>query len=186
MGVKPNPGAGGAPDRMGGAGLGRRGFLKWVPAVAAAGAAALAGIPSLLALVSPALRRSASQAWLKLGDAAGFNLGVPSRIDTVQTAQDAWVTVRTLRSVWLYTEDGEHFTAYNARCPHLGCAYGYDEAAGIFRCPCHNGLFDARTGAVLAGPPPRPLDTLEVKVEDGVVYVAYQEFQHGVPQKLEA
>jgi cytochrome b6-f complex iron-sulfur subunit len=31
-----------------------------------------------------------------------------------------------------------------------------------FLCPCHGGRFSA-AGAVIAGPPPRPLDKLPVK-----------------------
>src|SRR6266540_1445115 len=45
-------------------------------------------------------------------------------------------------------------------------------------------LFDVKTGAVLAGPPPRPLDTLEWKVEDGMLYCAYQDFRVGIAQKV--
>ena len=36
-------------------------------------------------------------------------------------------------------------------------------------CPCHNGVFDPQ-GRVLGGPPPRPLDRYEYKVENGVLY----------------
>jgi Rieske Fe-S protein len=39
---------------------------------------------------------------------------------------------------------------------------------------------------VLGGPPPRPLDTLPVKVEDGVLYAEYQDFRLGVPDKVMA
>ena len=42
-----------------------------------------------------------------------------------------------------------------------------------------------KTGAVLGGPPPRPLDTLPVKVENGEVHVLYQSFRTGVPDKIE-
>ncbi len=38
-----------------------------------------------------------------------------------------------------------------------------------YHCPCHNGLFDAE-GRVIGGPPPRPLDRYEYKVEDGVLF----------------
>jgi Rieske Fe-S protein len=33
-----------------------------------------------------------------------------------------------------------------------------------FRCPCHGGVFDAE-GNVVEGPPPRPLDRVEVRVD---------------------
>ena len=44
-----------------------------------------------------------------------------------------------------------------------------------FFSPCHGGVFDA-DGRVLTGPPPRPLDRYEIKIENGVLFAgpAYQ------------
>jgi len=39
-----------------------------------------------------------------------------------------------------------------------------------FFCPCHNAVF-AKDGSVVDGPPPRPLDQFEYKVEDGAIFV---------------
>ena len=38
--------------------------------------------------------------------------------------------------------------------------------------------------AIVAGPPPRPLDRLKLKVEDGAVYIAYQDFRLGVSESV--
>ncbi|MFD6970700.1 ubiquinol-cytochrome c reductase iron-sulfur subunit [Streptomyces sp. NPDC059979] len=49
---------------------------------------------------------------------------------------------------------------YSAVCTHLACAVLWREDRGPdgeLYCPCHEGVFDARTGEVTAGPPPRPL-----------------------------
>jgi menaquinol-cytochrome c reductase iron-sulfur subunit len=159
----------------------RRWLLRWVTAVSAVASGALIGIPALRALFSPAFTRAVSERWTKLGDAASFELGVPVKIDFSDTVKDGWLVTRVMRSVWLYTTDGQRFIAYNARCTHLGCGYGYDADTRTFRCPCHEGRFNVQTGARIAGPPPRSLDQLKLKVEDGVVYVAYQDFRLGVP-----
>jgi Rieske Fe-S protein len=45
-------------------------------------------------------------------------------------------------------------------------------------------MFDPKTGAVLAGPPPRPLDRLETKIEKGDLYVAYRDFRVGTAEKV--
>jgi Rieske Fe-S protein len=37
-------------------------------------------------------------------------------------------------------------------------------------CPCHEGVFDARNGDVVSGPPQRPLGRIDVEVRDGVVW----------------
>jgi Rieske Fe-S protein len=165
--------------------LRRRAFFKWMSTIGAGLSAALAGVPAMMAFLSPAFRPVQRQSWIKVGEAALFDIGVPDRVDFAETGQDAWVTTRLIRSIWVYTEDGEHFVAYNGKCPHLGCAYALDEQAGQFHCPCHNGEFDFKTGRVIAGPPPRPLDTLQTRVEEGAVYVTYQDFQLGIAEKVE-
>jgi menaquinol-cytochrome c reductase iron-sulfur subunit len=141
-------------------------------------------MPSLLAFMTPTLRGKGELRWIRVGEAALFDLGVPDRVDFNDNVRDAWVTQRVVRSVWLMTEDGETFTAYNARCPHLGCAFAFDEAKNHFACPCHKGVFEPKTGAVISGPPPRPLDRLHTKVEEGYVYVAYEDFRLGIAEKV--
>jgi menaquinol-cytochrome c reductase iron-sulfur subunit len=172
-----------AVDSTGVASAGRRTFLKWATAVGGFAAALLAGVPAARAFLSPAFRKTPEEGWVRLGDVDAIAVGTPVKIDFVSTVKDAWVETRVLRDVWLYSDDGAKFTVYSGRCTHLGCSYGYDEKNKIFRCPCHNGLFDVKTGAVLGGPPPRSLDVLQSKVEEGVLYAQYQDFRLGVPQK---
>jgi Rieske Fe-S protein len=167
--------------------VGRRSFLKRLSAVGAVVSAGLLSVPLLRAIFSPASRAAAGENWVKVADdTALLDIGVPIRVNFVQTVEDAWVESRTLSGVWLYTEDGEKFKAYNGHCTHLGCSYGYDKDRKTFFCPCHRGQFDPKTGAVLAGPPPRPLDELQVQVKDASVYVNYKEFRLGVPERIEA
>jgi Rieske Fe-S protein len=174
------------PEESGSAAnAGRRRFLKWATAVSAFGAAVLAGLPSLRAFLSPTSKRPEGKRWVKLGEADLFDLGLPpTKVDFSETVNDAWVENRALRTVWVYTQDGEKFTVYNAHCTHLGCIVFFDKDKRVLHSPCHHGLFDVKTGTVLAGPPPRPLDTLEWKVEAGVLYCAYQDFRVGIPQKV--
>jgi len=42
----------------------------------------------------------------------------------------------------------------------------------------------ALDGAVLSGPAPRPLDALDVRVENGRLFVLPQEFKAGVATKI--
>ena len=61
---------------------------------------------------------------------------------------------------------------YSAVCTHLSCAVLWRAGEGRLRCRCHDGEFDPRTGAVLAGPPPRPLPRMLVEQRsDGIYYV---------------
>lgn len=59
-------------------------------------------------------------------------------------------------------EDGT-LVAYSSVCTHLGCAVLWNRAAGRLDCPCHDGAFSATSGAVVAGPPPRPLRRIAVE-----------------------
>lgn len=54
---------------------------------------------------------------------------------------------------------GGSVAAFSAVCTHLGCIVQWQKVDGRFLCPCHAGLFSA-TGAVLGGPPPKPLEKL--------------------------
>ena len=72
--------------------------------------------------------------------------------------------------VLIHLEDGQ-FRAYEQKCTHLSCAVFYKPGSGRIECPCHNGWFDALTGEVLAGPPPRPLPRLNVVLKGEEIYV---------------
>jgi menaquinol-cytochrome c reductase iron-sulfur subunit len=166
--------------------VGRRRFLERLSALGATISAAIVAIPVLRAIIPPATRRLDAN-WVKVAeDTALLDIGVPIRVNFVQSVEDAWVETRTLNGVWLYTENGEKFKAYNGHCTHLGCSYVYDKDRKNFFCPCHRGQFDVKTGAVLAGPPPRPLDELEVEVRDASVFVKYKDYRLGVPERIEA
>lgn len=165
--------------------VGRRGFLQTASAIAAAVTAGIVGIPVVRAVASPALAKPIADNWVKVADdIAVLDIGVPIRVDFVQTQDDAWITNRALNGVWLYTEDGEKFKAYNGHCTHLGCGYMLAKDGKSFVCPCHRGQFDIKTGAVLGGPPPRPLDELETEVRDGSVFVKYRDFRLGVAERV--
>ncbi|MFE9555863.1 ubiquinol-cytochrome c reductase iron-sulfur subunit [Streptomyces sp. NPDC006703] len=77
------------------------------------------------------------------------------------------------RAVAVRLKDGT-LVGYSAVCTHLACAVLWREergSEGELYCPCHEGVFDARTGAVTAGPPPRPLPrVLLVEEADGSVW----------------
>ena len=62
------------------------------------------------------------------------------------------------------------YVAYTQRCTHLSCPVNYIAKNNLLRCPCHNGVFDAATGAVLEGPPPRPLPRIQLQITDDKIY----------------
>lgn len=61
--------------------------------------------------------------------------------------------------------------AFSQKCTHLGCVVYYEPDEQRWHCPCHEGNFEAATGAVISGPPTRPLGRIDVEVrDDGMIW----------------
>jgi len=60
--------------------------------------------------------------------------------------------------------------AFNQKCTHLSCAVIPRPAERSFYCPCHEGRFDLRTGAPIAGPPRRPLTRIVLEMKGRDIY----------------
>jgi Rieske Fe-S protein len=69
-------------------------------------------------------------------------------------------------AILIRADDG-HYFAYGQKCTHLACPVYYERQRGQMECPCHEGAFDIRTGRVLYGPPPRPLDQILLETREG-------------------
>lgn len=86
------------------------------------------------------------------------------RIEFQYKADDRLITAKAFISA---TDRG--LTVFSSVCTHLGCLVNWDNNKKEFLCPCHGGKYDIY-GNVTAGPPPRPLTTLPLKIIDGKVY----------------
>ena len=76
-------------------------------------------------------------------------------------------------AIGVYNIDGE-FYAIEDRCSHDDgplCEGDFEPEDAVVICPRHGSRFDIRTGRPLTLPAYIPVDTFEVKVEDGVVRV---------------
>jgi Rieske Fe-S protein len=62
--------------------------------------------------------------------------------------------------------------AYSQQCTHLSCAVIPQAEHDRLYCPCHEGLFDLRTGRPIAGPPNRPLTRVVIDVRGDGVYAS--------------
>lgn len=71
---------------------------------------------------------------------------------------------------WVIRNASDELIALSATCTHLRCVLQWEKESGRLVCPCHAGAFDIN-GNVVAGPPPRPLQTLRVDTRGGIVYV---------------
>jgi arsenite oxidase small subunit len=69
-------------------------------------------------------------------------------------------------AVLLRLSDNE-YRAYSRRCSHAGCSVDFHPSSRSLICPCHRGVYDARMGHVMFGPPQRPLDEIVFEVRAG-------------------
>jgi menaquinol-cytochrome c reductase iron-sulfur subunit len=127
------------------------------------------GIPAIAYIVGPALQQKAAN-WIRLAAIAKVEPNTPTLFKTNVESQTGWIVSQDEISAYVLTEDGQNFEAISNICTHLGCRVRWIQDQERFFCPCHNGVFD-KSGNVVSGPPPRPLDHFETKIEDGVLYI---------------
>jgi menaquinol-cytochrome c reductase iron-sulfur subunit len=149
--------------------ISRRDFMKGT-IVAIGGLIGLAiGIPAVEYIVGPALKKNV-QNWIQLGAVSKVELNTPTLFKANIQNQTGWIVSQDELSVYILTEDGQNYTAISNVCTHLGCRVRWIPSENKFACPCHNGVF-AKDGSVISGPPPRPLDRYQTKVENGILFI---------------
>jgi Rieske Fe-S protein len=161
----------------------RRTLLARLGAVLGMLLAGALGVPLVGAAIGPAVRREESR-WMPLGPASDYAIGQPRMVTFGVTKTDAYLRTTLQRAVWVYRHDETQLLVYNARCTHLGCLVNFRADSRTFFSPCHAGVFALADGRVLDGPPPRSLDRLEYRVENGQLLVQYRDFLVGVPERV--
>ena len=149
--------------------MGRRDFMKAAIAGIGGVIGAAIGLPAIAYVVGPALKQTADT-WIRLGTVNKVELSNPTLFKTTIETQTGWINTEEELSAYVLTENGQDFVVLSNICTHLGCRIRWITDKQGFYCPCHNGVF-AKDGTVISGPPPRPLDRFENKVEDGILYI---------------
>jgi len=147
----------------------RRDFMKATIVSIGGIIGAAIGIPAIPYIIGPAQKQDAAD-WIRLGAVSKVELNVPTLFKLTLETQTGWVNSEEEFSVYVLTENGQDYTVMSNVCTHLGCRVRWIPEQGEFFCPCHNGVF-AKDGTVVDGPPPRPLDKFDNKVEDGSIFV---------------
>ncbi len=167
----------------------RREFLKGAACVALGGACLLApAAVGISVLLGPLRKPAPDGAWVELTKLNALQVGGQPRLFQVFIERtDAWTrhARNAVGAVFLERLADHTVRAFQASCPHLGCAVEWRAEQRHFFCPCHNSAF-AHDGAIIdPSPSARGLDTLEVAIhDDGSVWVKFQDFKAGVKEKI--
>lgn len=141
-------------------------------------------VPLVTYLVKPSLKKT-EEPWEEVCCLASIPVDEPKDMTFTSYVTTGWEHRKVERDVWVVRKPDGSITVFSPICPHLGCGYHWDDASRHFVCPCHLSIYDIN-GKVLGGPAPRPLDTIPAKVENGNLYVRYEKFRLGIPEKIEA
>jgi succinate dehydrogenase / fumarate reductase iron-sulfur subunit len=128
-----------------------------------AGAAVALGSIAAVTAVAPTAAAAGSDRWLAVAKLSDL---LPGKVTTVLLNYDvkSGIYSQPVSTPVLISRITDEIICYKTACPHLGCIVRWDGSSDHFRCACHGGAFDP-SGNVTAGPPPRPLDRYQTKVE---------------------
>ncbi len=127
-------------------------------------------LPAISYVIGPSLKKSDVQEWIRIGSASKVELGVPTLFKVKVKREIGWNVTEEELAMYIVTDDGRDFIALSNICTHLGCRIRWITEKEQFFCPCHNAVFD-KAGNVVAGPPPKPLNRYQVKLENDQLYI---------------
>jgi menaquinol-cytochrome c reductase iron-sulfur subunit len=163
--------------------MGRRSYIMALFAVTGTVVGALLAVPLFRFATFPLRKVESDEGWTDVGPVADFaSLAAPVAKTITLERRDAWQTASSQTAVYVLPAKAGALRVLSPICPHLGCSVQWQDASRQFVCPCHSGTF-SEDGARIGGPPPRSMDSLEAKVENGTLKVRYQYFRQLVPNK---
>jgi len=166
----------------------RRNFVSKAAAVIIGGLiTVVAPVAGLLTFLDPLRRKSDARGMVRVTSLAALpETGEPRKFAVLDTLIDAWNKTENVPvgSVYVQKTGENTVRVLSSVCPHLGCSVGYNATAHGYFCPCHKSSF-AVDGRVKdpKSPSPRAMDELDAEVRNGEVWVKYQNFRKGSPDK---
>ena len=150
--------------------LDRRDFIKSAALVIGSFIGTVIGIPAIAYLYSPAWGTAQDDGWIDLGPLEGFSTGAPTLAEFTRTRTNGWERTAISYGVFVVRTDDGTVRAFSNVCTHLGCRVTWHTDIRNYVSPCHDGHFDIM-GRNISGPPPRPLDEYQTRIEQGELYI---------------
>jgi menaquinol-cytochrome c reductase iron-sulfur subunit len=166
----------------------RRSVLRWAIHGLAALFAAVLGIPAAAFLIDARNRPARQGSFRTVARLDDLEIGKPTLVVVSDSRRDGWTLHPNdvIGRVWLIRGPNNQLDAFTTICPHLGCSVNFTGTE--FLCPCHGGRFDLagqrKEQAGYSNPAPRGMDSLEVRLQDGIVQVKYENFIQGRHEKV--
>lgn len=154
----------------------RRDFIKGTAATIGGLIGALIGIPSIAYLLSPGMQTKEDRDTIALGALENYPIGVPTRFDFTQTKVNGWERTAVNYGLFVVRKSETEVRVFSDICTHLGCRVNWHPDIQHYISPCHDGHFDVM-GKNVSGPPPRPLDEFNTKIENGNLFVTLPPFK---------
>ena len=154
--------------------ISRRDFITRATAVVGAFITAAVGLPAIAYLIEPALQSGSTEAWVPLGKLDSFEVGKPALATFTRSKVNGWEKSVNSYGAFVLRKSQTEVVVLSNVCTHLSCRVNWQADKQHYVCPCHDGHFDIN-GKVVAGPPPRPLDTYQTKVENGILSIHFVE-----------
>ncbi|MEO8678413.1 MAG: Rieske (2Fe-2S) protein [Vicinamibacterales bacterium] len=160
------------------AGPGRRSFLRVAFSMLSGGLAAVASVVATGATAATVLTKAAvgrslvprAPQWIRAGRLDELETDIPTPVTLRITRHDGYLETVDQQVVFIVRSAAQEVRAMSSSCAHLGCSVSFNRERQQFLCPCHNGVFNL-DGSVAAGPPPKPLEQLPVKVDKARILV---------------
>ena len=97
-----------------------------------------------------------------------FGREITVTLDVVPPAGDAPYRNQTGK-FFIIPNDGGSLALYR-KCPHLGCTVPWSPPEDMWHCPCHGSIYNWH-GERIAGPTPRPMDLMPMRVAGNTIIV---------------
>jgi menaquinol-cytochrome c reductase iron-sulfur subunit len=167
----------------------RRRFLEFCTDGVVALIGVCMAVPALAYVLAPIRRwsdkKGGSGDFQDVGAVAQLPIDRWQLVSLQLARRDGWEEVRIRHGVWVRRskDPNRPVEVLSPICPHLGCPLNWHPDQAEFVCPCHGGTFNAQ-GRHLAGPPPRSMDPLDYRVENGRLFIRWQDFKVGVAERV--
>lgn len=146
--------------------LSRNDFVKFAVGAVGTVIGAVVGLPAIGYLISPALKVQQTDSWVDVGPLESYEIGKPTLYTFTRTTVNGWEKTVNSFGVYVLRKDTNEVVVFSNWCTHLSCRVTWHDDVMEYICPCHDGRFD-KSGEIISGPQPRPLDRYETKTEDG-------------------